>query len=91
MKSVSIRTVIGFFMTLQCYLATSSQAAKIFYEEARTPGILSDGSWFPGPGFLMKLILVAAPPRCVFVFKDSAVQTTGQYYENGAETRFSIA
>jgi hypothetical protein len=35
---------------------------RFFYEEARKPGTIGKKSWFPG--FLMELILVAAPPRC---------------------------
>jgi hypothetical protein len=49
--------LLGAFAALQCYLATSSPAAKIFYEEAGKPRTIGKNSWFPG--FLMELFLVA--------------------------------
>jgi hypothetical protein len=58
------------FASLQCYLATSSHSAKIFYEEARKPRNIGKNSWFPG--FLMELFLVAATPRCGFALISSA-------------------
>jgi len=42
---------------------------RFFYKEARKPRTIGKNSWFPG--FLMELILVAAPPRCVFALNPS--------------------
>jgi hypothetical protein len=50
-----------------------AKTRRFFYEEAMKPRPIGKNSWFPG--FLMELILFAAPPRCAFASLRLCVKT----------------
>ena len=70
------RKFFAFLCGLCSAISQHRHIPRRFYEEARKPRTIGKNSWFLG--FLMKLILVAATPRCVSALKDFFAQDRGR-------------